>query len=140
MTIIDALRSYLYGYSDLKSGAPVWVNHLDAIPTSYSVVPLPGAKVIDEDLAGNKTCEYPFAFQSMESTADDLARLENIGFYEAFSEWLDAQTEAGSLPVLADGKEAEAIEATTWGYLFEQGQSQTGIYQINCKLTYWQQS
>lgn len=139
MSIIQSLRDYLKAYSELEADAPVWVDHLGSDPTQYAVIPLAGGKVVATYLNGNRQCEYPFAFRSMESTADDLERLENAGFYEAFAEWLDAQTEVGNLPDMGEKKTAETIEAVTWGYLYEQGQSDTGVYQINCKLTYEQE-
>ena len=139
MSIIGALRTYLATYSSLKSGAPVWVDHLGADPTQYAVIPLAGGKTLESYIAGGSLREYPFAFRSMESTADDLERLENVGFYEAFAAWMEAQTEAGTLPTLAAGQTPRLIEATGWGYLYEQGQSDTGVYQIQCRLVYEQQ-
>ncbi|MEN6300822.1 MAG: chloramphenicol resistance protein, partial [Anaerolineaceae bacterium] len=58
---------------------------------------------------------------------------------EEFADWLESQTAAGVLPTPGTKKTAESIEATGWGYLFEQGDSDTGIYQIQCKLVYRQQ-
>lgn len=139
MSIISAVRTYLKTYSGLKSGAPIWVQQLGPTPTEYAVVPIPGAKVIEQYLNGGSLREFPFAFQSMESTADDLARLENQGFYEAFADWLESQTINEVLPSLGPKKTAKLIEATNWGYLFEQGESDRGIYQINCRLQYEQE-
>lgn len=138
MSIISAVRSYLAGYSGLKTGAPVWVDFLGASPTEYTIMPLPGAKVIERYLNGSSLREFPFVFQSTESTADDLERLETAGFFEAFSDWLESQTTAGTLPSLGTGKQATQIEALGWAYLYEQGASDTGIYSIQCKLTYEQ--
>jgi len=122
----------------LSENAPVWVEYLGNVPTEYAVLPLAGGRVLEEYINGKRLMEYPFAFRSMESTADDLTRLENNGFYEAFAEWLDTQTAAGNLPELPEGKRAEEIEALGWGYLFEQGNSDTGIYQVQCRLVYEQ--
>jgi hypothetical protein len=138
MSVLSAIKTYLATYTGLKTGAPLWVDYLGSDPTQYAVVPLAGGKIVEEYIDGGSLREYPFAFQSMESTADELARLENNGFYELLSDWLDAQTAAGTLPVLGTGKTTELIEATTWGYLFEQGVSDTGIYQVNCRLVYHQ--
>jgi hypothetical protein len=74
----------------------------------------------------------------MESTADDLERLETAGFYEAFADWLETQTYLESFPTLATNQTATKIESTGWAFLYEQGVSDTGIYQIQCKLTYEQ--
>jgi hypothetical protein len=138
MTIIAALQTYIKTCTELKSGRPVWVNFLGSEPTEYSIVPLPGEKILEEYVNGVKIMEYPFAFQSAESTADDLARLTNAGFYEAFAKWLDEQTESGNLPTLDAGQTARVIEAGTSGYLYEQGVSETGVYQIDCRLEYRQ--
>lgn len=139
MSIIAAVRSYLATYSELEDGAPVWVDFLGPQATEYAVVPLAGEKVVDRYLNGGSLREFPFAFRSMESTADDLERLENAGFYEAFSDWLESQTLAETLPDLGVKKTAVAIEATGWAYLYEEGKSDTAIYQINCRLEYEQE-
>jgi hypothetical protein len=139
MSIIGALRDYLAAYTSLEAGAPVWVNYLGPRATEYSILPLPGGRTVERYLDGGAKMEYSFALQSTESTADDLERIETLGFYEAFAEWLDAQTEAGSFPALDAKKEVERIEALGWGFIYELGQSATGIYQVQCKLTYYQQ-
>lgn len=138
MSVLSALKTYLAGYSELKTGAPLWVDTLGAVPTQYSIMPLPGTKIVEKYIDGGSLREFPFAFQSTESTADDLERLENSGFYEAFADWMEAQTLANSLPTLASGQMAISIEALGWAYLYEQGESSTGVYQIQCKLTYEQ--
>lgn len=138
MSIITALRTFIATYNGLATGAALQVDQLGKEPTSYSIDPLPGARVVDTDILGNTTREYPFAFNSMESTAADLERQYNNEFFENFADWLDTQTKAGILPTLASGKTAEKIEALGWGYLFQEGESGTGIYQIQAKLTYKQ--
>lgn len=138
MSLISALRTYLAAYSGLKSGAPLWVDYLGSDPTQYALAPLAGGKIVESYIDGSSLREFPFAFQSMESTADDLERLENNGFFETFADWLESQTDAGLFPSLGAGKTPELIEATGWGYLFEQGESETGIYQVNCRLVYKQ--
>lgn len=138
MSIIAALQTYLLTFTSLEANAPLWVNFLESDPTEYSVSPLPGSIVIETYINGSSLRQFNFAFSSMESTADDLARLQNIGFYEAFAEWLESQSDAGTLPTLGAGQTAERIEATGWGYLFEEGESQTGIYQIQCRLVFHQ--
>lgn len=138
-SIIEGVRDYLRDYSQLSASAPVWVQYLGPVPIEYAILPLPGGRVVEEYINGSKLMSYPFAFQSMESTADDLARLESAGFYEAFADWLDSQTEAGDLPELPTGKTAEEIQALGWGYLYQEGDSQTGIYQIQCEILYKQE-
>jgi hypothetical protein len=136
MSIIQSVRTYLATYTGLKTGAPLWVDFLGNNPSEYAVIPLAGSKVIESYINGSSQREFPFAFQSMESTADDLERLENSGFFETFADWLETQSEAGTLPTLGTGQTSELIEATGWGYLYEQGNSDTGVYQIQCRLVY----
>jgi hypothetical protein len=137
-SIISAIRDYIADYAELDSDAPVWVDYIGPKPTEYSVVPLAGSRVVEAYINGSTLREYPFAFRSMESTADDLARLENNGFFEAFADWLDSQTESDAFPTMNTGQTPELIEALGWGYLYEQGESETGIYQIQCRLVYKQ--
>lgn len=139
MSIISALKTYIQTYAGLKSGAPVWVDAIGANPTEYAIIPLAGAKIIERYVNGGSMREYPFAFQSAEFTADELERIENSGFFEEFSDWLESQSAAGILPTLGAKQSAWEIEATGWGYLYEQGQSETGIYQVQCRLIYEQE-
>jgi len=138
MSIINALRTYLSTYESLKAGAPLFVDHIGDGPTEYAIIPLPGSQIVEEYVDGSSVREYPFAFQSAESTADDLERIENSGFYEDFAAWLESQTDAEDFPTLSSGKTPEKIEALGWAFLYQQGESDTGIYQIQCKLTYIQ--
>jgi hypothetical protein len=137
-TILSAIRDYLKDYTGLSDSSPIWVDYIGASPTEYSVVPLAGERIIETYLTGATLREYPFAFRSVESTAADLERMENNGFYEEFASWLEEQSELGNLPNLEEGKTAELIEALGWGYLYEEGNSETGIYQIQCRLVYEQ--
>jgi hypothetical protein len=135
MTVLSAVQTYIKTYGAL-SGAAVLIDFLGAVPTQYAIIPLPGTKVVEQYIDGGSAREFSFALQSMESTADELERLDNIGFFETFSDWLESQTKAGILPTLAAGKTPTKIEALGWAFLYEQGQSATGIYQVQCALTY----
>ena len=136
MTIISALKTYIATYTGLETGFLLQTDHLNPDGTNYSIIPLPGTRIIEEDVIGNTTREYPFAVQSNRSTADELTRLENSGFCEEFADWLESQTDADVFPTLGTGKTPTKIEATVGGVLYEQGESDTGVYQIQCLLTY----
>ena len=138
MSTIEAIRAYLKEYSGLESKAPIWVDFLGPRASEYSIVPLGGDKILERYLDGGSQREYGFALQGMKATGDNLTRLETLGFFEAFGDWLDTQTLARAFPVLDAKKDVLRIEATGWGYLMEQDESETGIYQVNCKLTYFQ--
>lgn len=140
MSLLSSIKTYIAGYSQLATGAPLWVDYLGGEPTGYAIIPLPGTKVVETYLDGSSLREYPFAFQSMELTADEAERLDNNGFFEAFADWLETQSNAGTLPTLASGKTAVSIEALGWAFIYESGESQTAIYSIQCKLTYEQRA
>ena len=138
MSIIGAVQTYLRTYEDLEEGSPVWVNYLGNVPTEYSIVPLPGGGTVEAYVSGSSLMQFQFAFQSVKSTADDLERLGNSGFFEALKDWFKSQTEADVLPTLGSGQTAVEIKALDWGFLFEQGDSETGVYMIQCGLDYIQ--
>lgn len=138
MSLISAVKSYIATYSGLNASAGLLIDVLGSIPTQYAIVPLPGASIIETYLDGSTTRQFLFALQSQESTADDAARAANYEFYEGFAAWIESQNDAGAFPTLASGKTSEAIEVLGQPILFEFGESGTGIYQIQCRLTYGQ--
>ncbi len=137
--MISAVQEYIKGYTGLAAGKPVWVNHLGPAVGEMSVDPQPGARIIERYLNGGSLREFPFAISLSVSTAADLERLRNNEVFESLSDWFEQQTAGEILPTLGTKEKALSIETTTWAYLVEQGQSDTGIYQVMCKLTYERQ-
>lgn len=133
MSDISAIRTYLATYQKLESNRPVWVEMLSPNPLSYTVFLVPG-KQVTEDITGGKIVEYPFAFGAIETLADDSG-LDAAEFYEEFADWLDTQTEGGTLPTLDTGKTALSIEALDTATIIERAEK-TGVFQILCKLIY----
>lgn len=121
----------------LVAGAVIGVDFLGPDMVGYSLVTMPGATEIRWVNSGSDNT-FPFAFQATLSTADDTARIENGGFFEQLKDWLKAQYEADNLPTLPTGKTADKLEALDGGYLYQEGGSGTGIYQILCRLEYTQ--
>lgn len=138
MSIIESVKTFIATYPGLTANVALSVDALGDTPTEYGIIPLPGNKIIESYINGGSLREFPFAFQSAMSTADELERMENSGFYEDFADWLESQTLAGTLPTMETGKTAEIIEAVGWGYIQDQGESSTAIYQVTCRLTYKQ--
>lgn len=136
-SIIAALHDFIAGCDHLQPTAPFYVDFIGG-DVSYAIVPLPNNKIIETDIIGNTLREYTFAFQFCNLTADDAIRIENSAFSETFSEWLDAKTHNNQLPILPAGATSEAVEATQNGFLYQQGDSESAIYQINCRLIYEQ--
>jgi hypothetical protein len=138
MSLISAIRTYVATYSGLESGAGLFTDILSNVPTQYAIVSLPVNPIIETYINGKTLRQYAFALQSTESTADDPARVANLEFYETFAAWLETQTKAGTLPSLGTGKTALTVEALGTPILFDTGESGTGIYQLQCRLTYEQ--
>lgn len=137
MSIIKAVKTYIQGYAGLETGAPVWVVHLDKNPISYSIIPIAGGRKVSEWITSGGEREYLFALQTVSYTLDELERIDTIEFYEAFADWLDDQTDLGSFPTLGTGQVPDKIEALGFAYLYQQG-AETGIFQIQCRLSYTQ--
>jgi len=137
MSIISALQTFIKTYSGIAS-LNVWIDKVGPDTIEFGIIPIPGPRIVVENIDGSSEREYPFALQSSVMTADDATRLANSEFFEEFADWLEAQTEAGTLPTLGTGQTATNIEATLGGALYEQGESGQAIYQIQCKLTYEQ--
>jgi hypothetical protein len=123
----------------LEAERTVAINKLGLIPVQYSIVPLAGDMIVETYLDDSSLRVYPFAFQSRDYTLEELSRLDSMGFYETLAEWFETQTKSGTLPSLDAGKTVEKIEALQWGYLFQERQT-TGVYQVQCRLTYKQAS
>jgi hypothetical protein len=134
-SILEGVRAFVATYT---GNDPLNVDYLGTAIPGYSIVSLPGGGWIEGGryLNGGGMKEFLFAVQSKQSTADELERMDNNGFFEAFSDWLDTQTEAGTLPELPSGKTAEVIETVGAGFLYEHGVSDTGTYQVTCRLEY----
>ena len=136
MRIIEALKKHIASCPLLASGALVHVDMFGHEPVSYSVGSLPGARVVEKFLSGARTMEYPYTVSLSDYTIEDVDRLRSLGFLEDFAEWLELHP-----PDLGEGRETERNEATNWAYLFEvDSGAQTGIYQIQCKLTYYEEA
>ena len=65
--------------------------------------------------------------------------LDNIGFYEHFSDWLEEVSKAGDFPELDAGKTIKKIEAITCGYVFDT-ELDKAKYQIQCRIIYKQEA
>lgn len=137
-SMIEALQTYIAACPALSTlGGAIHVDEISGDVPGFSLVPMPGARVLSTDVLGNRETTYPFALMSRVITVDDYARIEAAGAFEDFAEWLDDQTDAGDFPDFGTGKAVESIAVTSWGYLYQQAENaQTGVYQIVCAVNY----
>lgn len=140
MSVIAVLQAWHSDSGLLEDDALLSVDHVGQEPVQYGLIPLPGRRVIERYLDDSAQLEFPFAIQATFYTADDASRLQNSDWMERVANFYELATNSDELPDLGDGKEAVLIEAVNAGFLMEQGESGTGIYQITGRLVYDQEA
>lgn len=137
--IIEAVKEYLETCPELGELAKVKVDFLDSKDGSYSIEETPANPVIRNFVDGSRECQFLFVFASRNFYATDASRenIDNLHLYEKLSTWLDDNNRNEVFPDLGEGREVEAVEPTTAGYLFGVNDGQRcARYQIQCRLTY----
>lgn len=137
--IIKALRDYIsqcpYLYEFNKG---INIDYLDNDSTTYSIEEVPCEPIIKRYINGDTKRQYDFIFASRESYgADVFQNIENSGFYEDFSSWIEEESLKGKLPSLEGNRESLEIRVSTTGYAF-QTDDNSARYQIQLKLIYFQ--
>jgi hypothetical protein len=136
-TIIQSLRDYFLD-CPLMGDSRINVDYLPEKGIEYSIDTTPATEIIKQYVNGDSKRQYLFVIRSVNDYGSDvLQNIANSGFFEKFSDWLEAQTNTGNLPDLPEGMEPESIEAQSTGYLFT-ASPDAGKYQIQCRLIYLQ--
>lgn len=146
MTIIQSIRDYILTCPHLKLFNDVIANvNIDfsdsSITETYSIEEgVTSNPVTKKYINGDTEREYLFVFSSIEAYGSNFEKnMDNCGFYELFSEWLESNSIDKILPVMDNNKQARKIEALTNGYLFNNAtDGTTARYQIQLRLTYFQ--
>ena len=138
MKIIESVKNFILTCPCLDELAAVNVDFLPDSTDTYSIEEVPVNSVLKTYLDGSQERQFVFVFASRFFYSDETRNnLENSGFYEDFSDWLDEQTEKGNFPVMRDGLTPTKIEAMSSGYLFDvSGDLSNARYQIQCRLIY----
>ena len=138
MKIIESVKNFILKCPYLAELAAVNVDFLPDSPDTYSIEEVPTNAVIQTYLDGSQERQFVFVFASRFYYSDEAKNnIENSGFYEDFSDWMDEQTKNGNLPVMRDGLIPTKIEAMSSGYLFDiSGDLSNARYQIQCRLIY----
>ena len=138
MKIIESVKDFILNCPLLAELAAINVDFLPESPDTYSIEQVPTNSVIQTYLDGSQERQFVFVFASRLYYSDETRNnIENCGFYEAFSDWLDEQTKTGNLPIMRDGLTPTKIEAMSSGYLFDvSGDLSNARYQIQCRLIY----
>lgn len=136
--IIKAIRDYFLDCPLIDELARINVDYLGVEATEYTIDAVPSPTVIKEYVDGGKLKQYVFVFASREFYgADTLQNIENSGFYERFSNWIEEQSEIGNLPNLNGNKRVTGLEVLTSGYLFDSSED-NARYQVQLRLIYYE--
>jgi hypothetical protein len=140
MTIIESIQAFISNCPYINEFTKV-IN-IDNLPENisfYSIESISASPIIEKYINGDSIRQYVFTFSSKESYGQDIIqKLQNSGFYEYFSDWLEEQTIKGNLPVLSEGKESRIIETITTEYAFIT-EIDKAKYQIQCRLIYFKE-
>lgn len=140
MSIIESVRNFIKKCPHLVeySGAVrVNVDYLSNNPTTYSIEEVPVNPIVKKYVNGDTIRQFVFVFCSRESYGEDIRNnIENCGFYEDLSDWLEECTYKYNLPILDEGMESRKIETLTSGYVYDTDVD-NARYQIQLKLEYY---
>lgn len=132
--IIECLREYIMTFPELKDGA-LLVDCLGSTPIGYTVETVPCNPIYRQYTDGTSMKQFLFLFASREYYGEDVNQnIENLGFYEHFSDWIFENNYNGIVPDL-DGRIAISVEVLTGGYAFDTD-TNTARYQIQLRLLY----
>ncbi|OSA95612.1 UNVERIFIED_ORG: chloramphenicol resistance protein [Clostridium botulinum] len=141
MTIIESLRKYIKTYPGLKEfedTVKVNVDKLEKDATVYSIDETVCNPILKKFVDGSSERQFVFVFASREFYGQDVFQnIDNIGFYDKLSEWLENNTKQGILPILEAGKQSLSIKAISNGYAFNTDET-LARYQIQIQLKYYQ--
>lgn len=133
--IIQAVRDYIMEFPKLKDGC-LLVDYLGGKPVEYTVEPVPCNPVYKKYIDGDCIKQFLFLFASREYySADVNQNIENLSFYEDFSEWIYERNFNEILPDLGSDRTALGIEILTGGYQLS-ADANTARYQIQLRLIY----
>lgn len=133
--IIEAVREFIMKFPKLKDGA-LLVDYLGNSPIEYTVEAVPCSPVIKKYIDGSCEKQFLFLFASREFYSDDVnICIENLAFYEDFTDWIHKCNNSGNLPILSGNRIATEIEILTSDYLLY-ADADTARYQIQMRLIY----
>lgn len=137
-TVIQSLWDYFLT-CPLMGDRKINVDFLPEKSLEYSIDTTPATEIVKQYVDGSSVRQYLFVIRSVQDYGSDvLQNIANSGFFESLSNWLEEQTRKKNFPAIPSGKEPQKIEAQSTGYLFVSGPD-TGKYQIQCRLQYFQE-
>lgn len=136
--IINSIRDFMRQCPLLANNRRINVDYLPNNPVEYSIDAIPSNTIIKRYTSGGAMKQFIFVFASKEYYGSDvLTNIENSGFYEDLSNWIETKSKRQELPQLSKGREPISIEVLDSGYLF-QADEDMARYQMQLRLTYYE--
>lgn len=138
--IVDRLIEFIDKCPYLDDLVSIKADYCNENAISYCIETSSSSKVVETYIDGSKVLKLPFMFSSKEIMSDyDDTNVENMIFYENFSNWIEEQNSKGNLPVLGGNLSAISIEVVSHGYVV-QSEADRGRYEIQLKLKYYKKA
>lgn len=136
--MMEAIRNWLLTCPLIEHFGGFSVNFLAAEPLAFSIEETPHIPVVKRYLDGSTLREKEWVLAAAQDYSPDaLQQIANSGFWEQFTGWVEQQNKKKNFPQMPPGQTARAVEVTSTHYLY-QVDANTGRYQVQMKLTYYQ--
>lgn len=137
MTMIEAVREYLETFPGFAGG----LLHVDFLPAgadSYSVDVIPCKEIVKSYMDGSSVRQFLFVLATRTWYGPEVRQqIDNLGFFEAFGQWLEMQSARRNFPLPDKGRRVQKMEVLSSGYVFAP-EADTARYQIQCRVLYVQ--
>jgi len=140
MTIIKYVRDliktcpYLEEYEN-----GIGVDYLNENATSYMIESVPVDPIMKQFTDGGTVRQFAFNFASRNGYGSDvIENLDNIGFFEHFSDWVEELTESMLLPEIDEYRIPISLKVVSQGYLYN-NELDEAQYIIQCKFIFKQE-
>lgn len=131
--IIEEIRNYFDLCPLLDSEARINIDYIGLDNVEYAIYSEPIEPVFKRFVDGGKIKQYGFTFTTISSYSPELiTQIENSGFFEQFSDWIEKNNNADILPNVPG---AIKIMVLTNGFLLD-ADGEKAKYQIQLKLIY----
>lgn len=135
--IVDKLIDFIDQCPYLSDLATIKADYCNENAISYCIETSSTSKVLETYINGAQELQLNFVFSSKEVMSDyDDTNVENIIFYENFSNWIEEQNSMNNLPVLEGKLSALSLNVVSHGYVV-QSEADRGRYEIQMKLKYF---
>lgn len=135
--VIAKLLKYIQQIPNIPCS--VGLERFDGRADSIMLQQLAGTVKVSEDMIGGYAAQFPFAVYYRVQADDTLARLKATSTLMNIGRYFDAQSAAGTLPTLATGQTATAIEMRAFPNMATKGNDGTETYQAIFAMEYEQE-